>query len=609
MKNVWRVIMLFLYIISMGICFMTVSLFRPRDVMLFCGGLFVLMSLYSIVKKYPNAKSFSVKGKTAQLTIACILECLLFVDFSSYIIHVSPGILSRLPLPSAVSGIVISIVCCVFSFLFLFELAGAVQIVFHRIGSIFKSYKYTFFLLSGIYIVGMTAIIQADFAYFDDLARVVSGWEMMGAFSRHTATFLSNFMHGNSWLTDISPLPQIAAVLVMAMTGMFLQYILDEVCKKQKKFDLWKVIALVPLSFSPFFLQCLSYKYDSLYMAASVLFSVLPVVFYRSDAKKYVLAVIVSTILMCTTYQASSGIFPLLVALIVFLMWNQKEDLKKIGCFILHSVCGYVSGLLIFRFFIMTEQETYVDTSLSLQSVGDNLATYFDAVMTNFTPVWLSLIAVTCIVFVIVVVKQSQRRMVISLPVALLSLMVMAVLSFGAYVIFSQLLHCVRAMYGICVCFTLLGLVIVTLVQFPAAKVSVLLFSWLMFVFTFTYGNALAQQKEYTDFRLQEVIFSIGQIDRLEKDDTVYVQITGSIGYCDSVENMISEYPVLEQLVPVGFHSVNNEYGYARLETQYKLDLTYDPQIDMTGMDMPVVSDTVYHTIKSKDNYILICLK
>ena len=602
--------MLFLFIISMGVCFFSLSFFWHRDVLLFCAGLFVLMSIYCIIKKYPNAKSFSMKGKRDQLAIACILDCFLFVSFSSYITHVSPGILQKLPLPPTVSGIIIAVVCCIFSFLFLFELAGPLKSVFCRLGSIFKSYQYSFFLLSGIYIVGITAIIRANVSYCDDLWRVFAGLDMTGAFSRHTATFLSNFLHGNTWLTDISPLPQILAVLIMAFTGMLLLYILDEVCRKPQKFDVWKVIALIPLCFSPFFLECIAYKYDSPYMAASVLFSVIPVVFYQSSPKKYVIAVCVGTILMCTTYQASSGVFPLLVVLLSFLMWNRKEDLKKIGCFILRSICGYVSGMLIFRFCIMTEHEaSYMDTSVSLQSVGKNLATFFHAIVTNFTPVWLTLIVITCIVFVIVVVRQSGHRTVLSLPVALLTMIVMVVLSFGVYIVFSQILLCVRSMYGICICFTLLGLVIVTLVRFPVAKVSVLLFSWLMFVFTFTYGNALAQQEEYCSFRLQEVISGISEIDALENDNPAYVQIVGDIGYCDSVENMISEYPVLECLVPIDFSGNINAFGDIRLCTQYQLDLIYDPGIDMTEMDLPVVSDTIYHTVKSKDNYVLIYLK
>lgn len=598
-----------LFLFSMGVCFFTVSLFRIIDVKMFLLYVHVLTSVYCIIKKRPNFSTFSFSGKAQQLAVACTLECFLFIDFSSYILHVSPAILQRFPFSPTVSSMIIAIACCALSFLFLFESARFITDVLDQLICIAKLYKHSLVLLSSIFLVGMTAITRADFSYYDDIGRVVSGLEMTGSFSRHTSTFLSNFLHGNIRLPDISPLPQIIAVLIIAFTGILLLYIFDEIYKRENTFDIGRVISLVPLCFSPYFLQCISYKFDSPYMAISLLFSILPAVFCKASAKKYISVTTVCTILMCTTYQASSGIFPILVILISFLMWNQKDPLKDIGSFILRSVCGYCSGLLIFRFLIMTNEESYIDSTISFQSIPNNLSYYFTAFLSYFTPIWITLTAITCIVFIITMIKNSTQKIMLVLPLVLLTVGCMVILSFGVYIVFSDILLAVRSMYGICVCITLLGVVITTVIQIPIAKLSVFLFSWLMFIFTLTYGNALSQQKEYIDFRLEEVIFELHQVEDFSKNREMYVQIIGSIGHCDPVKNLSSEYKVIESLVPVGFSEANDMFGYHKLLHYYKLNLIYDENIDMTQMNLPIISDTAYHTIKSDDNLILIYLK
>lgn len=598
-----------LLIISMGICFFIISLFRIVDVKRFFAVLFVVGSIYFIIKKHPRAAAFSFKENIRQTAIACILECLLFVDFSSYILDVSPSILRIVPISPTITGLCVCLVCCVCSFLFLYEVAGLLKGLLYRLTIICKAHRYSFILLSAIFAIGIAAIIRADFNYYDDLGRIHTGLEMTGSFSRHTATFLSNFLHGNTRLFDISPLSQIVAVLILALTGVLLLNIFDEVFEKQPKFDIWRVVALVPLCFSPYYLPCLTYKFDSPYMAASILFSVLPLIYYKASPKKYIFAVAVGIILMCTTYQASSGIFPILVILLSLVMWLRKVDPKKIGSFIFRSVCGYVGGMLIFKFLIMTQQDSYIESTISLRSLTDNLVYYYRTFLECFTPLWIALIMVTCIAFMIAMIKISKRHIASALPVSIITIVCMSVLSFGAYLVFANILHAVRSMYGFCICLTLLGLAVTTVFRTPIAKTSVFLFGWLMFSFVFTYGNALTLQKEYSSFRLEEVVSELKQIEAIKNNEPVYVQIVGSIGKCDPVADLTSEYKVLDRLVPTVFSESQDDFGYNELFSSYRLNLCYDETLDMTQMDLPITSDTAYHTIKSDGHYVLVYLK
>lgn len=78
-----------------------------------------------------------------------------------------------------------------------------------------RQMKRPFFILCVIYVTAISAIIRADFDYYDDMNRIASGSSGWG-FSRHLSNLLSVFIHGDTYLTDISPLTQLLAAIMMA---------------------------------------------------------------------------------------------------------------------------------------------------------------------------------------------------------------------------------------------------------------------------------------------------------------------------------------------------------------------------------------------------------
>jgi len=139
------------------------------------------------------------------------------------------------------------------------------------------------------------------------------------------------------------------AVVIVALAGI----IVMDTFVESHRYNLVAVIALVPIGLSPFFLMCLSYKYDSPYMAFSVLAAVLPIAFTDKTKWKYTVLVAACTVAMCLTYQAASGIFPMLVLFVAFHMWNKAETIMAIIRIVGRSAVGYIAGILLFRFVIM----------------------------------------------------------------------------------------------------------------------------------------------------------------------------------------------------------------------------------------------------------------
>ena len=215
-----------------------------------------------------------------------------------------------------------------------------------KINMLKSKYLKTSLLIFGIYYVAISAIIRSDFKYIDDLGRVAKGYRGWENFSRYTSNILATLIHGDLYLTDISPLPQILAILLLAVAGTIILYMWE----MPQKFS-WGILAILPLGLSPYFLECLSYKFDAPYMAISVFASILPFAFIKIGQIEYVVASFVGILLMCTTYQASSGIYPMIVVLLCFDFWNKGKSINKIFRFLIISILCYIVGMLFLEFF------------------------------------------------------------------------------------------------------------------------------------------------------------------------------------------------------------------------------------------------------------------
>ena len=251
-------------------------------------------------------------------------------------------------------------------------------------------------IILAIFALGISAILRANFNYIDDMVRVADVYKYWSEFSRFLSDAISSFIHMDTYLTDVSPLPQLLAAACLAVTSIMLLYIVHE----KLYFSIWELIACIPLGLNPYFLECLSYKYDAPYIALSILFAVFPLLFRKGKSIAYIFISMICTIALCTTYQASSGIYPILVILLILKMWNNKESIKRIGKFCLDSVAGYGLGLLFFQLVIMVPVDTYVSSSLAVDKLFYNLHFYYTLISEDFKPYWIVLVAILMLGFV-----------------------------------------------------------------------------------------------------------------------------------------------------------------------------------------------------------------
>lgn len=494
----------------------------------------------------------------------------------------------------------------------------------HLLENIFEVHEDTFYKLkwaikpflifSLIYLGATITIVRANYNYIDDIGRAFSGYAGWDNFSRYISNYLSNYIHANIYLADISPIPQLFTVVILAASSVIVLFVVT----KKKQYHFIDYCAVLPLGLSPYFLECLSYKYDSPYMAISILASVFPAVFLMDaqNGKKLFTASFLGTLVVCMTYQAASGIFPMLVVFVCGLkLLERKESHLEVVSAIGLSAFGYIMAILLFKFFIMLPVDDYASNSIPrfdelIPTVFANYSKYFQLVREDFNAIWTLLVLFIVLSFILTVVVSNKENRLLNLTIALAIVVLSAALMFGLYPFLSATIFAPRAMYGFGAWIAFIGVATVAVIgnrkQYFLSKLFIFALAWSFFTFSFTYGNALNSQKQYTEYRTQDVLYAINKI--YTDAETHELHITGSIGHAPAIRNTIAQYPILGRSVPVTLCGPGYVWGGKEICDYYSIPLTLNISDDFDA-ELPVLTETCNYTIKGDRTRIVVDLK
>lgn len=463
-----------------------------------------------------------------------------------------------------------------------------------------------------VYFIALFPVIRANYNYIDDSGRVFSGYAGWDDFSRYLSNFLSSFIHCEDYLSDISPLPQIIAMLVLVLASVVVVRVFKG---SGRRISLWDLISVLPLGLSPYFLENISYKFDAPYMALSVLASVVPLLFCEKKRLVYIGTVFLGILVVCMTYQAASGIFPMAVILLAFQKWCKKEKQgREILTFVFDSVIAYVAALGIFSLFLMKPVDDYVSNDIaSISNIFSNYQRYLSLVKSDFHPLWGVLVLALVIWYIAMSVSNSKQSKAITFFLSVFVTIFSALLSFGIYPALAAPLTAPRAMYGVgaFIAFMGVGNIAEKDKRLPLRVVTIMI-AWVFMTFAATYGNALAAQQEYEDFRREEVLSDLSDLEEFYGSDAIKtVQINGSVGYAPAIRETVSQYGILQRLVPIQFRE-KWSWGLQKFRDYYGLSeeiICNSGQYLEGYSDWPVLQETFYHTIYNIGNYFVIELK
>lgn len=481
-------------------------------------------------------------------------------------------------------------------------------------------------ILFAIYTFGMISVIRADIFYggADDLYRSISGARAWRNFYRYVSHFLSIFVHTSPRIFDIAPLTQFIALAVMALSALVTIRVFlprDSADKGaasgaiSEKLSPMLYVAAVPLVLFPYFLENLSYRYDSPYMALSVLFCVLPFLFTRRLVH-FALVSLTSLFLMCLSYQAASGVYIVACSFFVFDMWCRTDQpLSRVLRFTLTAVACYALALLIFfaLFNVQPVGDSYVDKNLNIAAFPTNIKAYLSQIWEDYGTSSLKLSAIILVpLFTMASCLTSRRNKWLTAFVSLLLVVFATVFSYGAFLVMGRPLLEPRSMFPFGFVVALMALRVAVWLSCGqaarkrlramrfACRAVLIILSYSCMAYAFAYGNAHASQKKYTNFRVTLLLEDLSRVIPPDQED-VSIHVLSDIDFTLAVKTLERTYPVATRMIEnMGGHAVVfylQDYG---LGVQAEENKYTGWQPDLDGYEL--AADNRYHSIYARDN-------
>lgn len=473
--------------------------------------------------------------------------------------------------------------------------------------------KKYFLFLAAIYILGYYTIIRGNFCYIaiDDLPRQLGGDRDWVNWYRYFDEFGSIFIHTSPRLIDIAPLTQFIAIFFVALASfMAAQTATGE------KMGYIACIASLPIGLFPYFLTNMSYRYDSPYMALSVFACILPFIFKEKRAN-YIIASVIGLLTMCTSYQASSGIYIVMTALCALRMRKENRNWGEVGKFILVSTGCYIGSLLLFKFIFMEREfkPGGIDERMKISNIAQNAKKYVSLIWNGLGKSALKVCSI--IIFALNITFSGlapNRSKIERILLTLLFYIVCIPLSYGVYLAMGTPLWHSRALFGIGVFAAAAALLLLINIEDTGnasrviGRLAIFAASYCCLAYAFAYGNAQTQQVKYAEFRASLLMADMSKLMPTDnRKENMEILFENEIGYAPATKNLISVYPLTETCVDI--------YAKSGRSTQYILqsygfmNLVSGNSHRLQKEDLPVLLETDYHKIKGKNNHFLVSFK
>lgn len=449
-----------------------------------------------------------------------------------------------------------------------------------------------FIVLLIVSFIGFFALLRANVTYVDDIRRNIETYYDWGNnYGRWGTALINLIIQGGYTLGDRSPLNQIIAIICLVVSALILSLVMTRLFKKDKIGSL-SIIASSTVIFTPYFLQCLSYKYDSVGMGLSVLAAIFP--FLALGNRKFFLWLsCISLVTMCTFYQSSNGIYIIMVIFIGFIDYclNIDRTISDIIKFYVESALAFLVAMILFYFFILpTGFDPITEhTAISIGSnVIKNIGLYFRCLFYDFNTTWKIIVLLLVIASSVVMMIKTKRSKFFTLCLLVLMLVIASILSYGAFILISDEGFGDRGRYLYCFGFLLAVLANISVMSEKLSLgIPACILAWIFFSYASAYGNALSYDRDYTDFMEKQVISDINEFFIGEEYPELKIVFTGDTNNLRPVEYLSSKYPITERMITGFLHYDGVEissYWATRHFVYYDNSLSperknYDPDI------------------------------
>lgn len=491
--------------------------------------------------------------------------------------------------------------------------------------------KSRFYALTALYTIYVLPILLANRLYQDDLPRSFYGATGWNNDARPLTEILVSWLCGGKPLGDIAPLPMILSVLLLAYT--LTLYAKRYLSAESLTFPVLSTGFLVIAN--PFGLSNLSYRFDCVTMIIALCAAILP---YVVPEKKALWKIFIFSFLLClitlATYQPCCGVYISLWFLeLFFMLFAEHIDFSRLftrGSACALSVVAYKYGIQnrsirpenggwqpnAYQFSWRSESGIFYAVTKNFQTFCCLLREYLQGV-----PLYILLLF--CALILSGMVLTARRLLILKKPLNQKILAVLYLILLPFFIVIGALfplLILVPSAFSIsphsllCLCSVGLwtGIMLCTLYRQLPRITPWLILPCLLFglTFSYTYGNALASQKQYEEYLTYSIAHDVETLSALcAESPQQALTISGRAPRSPQVSRLCVKYPLLTRLVPT--YLTNSSYlggvqllQYTKQQWKFK-DLTKEDQALIDSPTSPAVSNSVYACYIQKDKIII----
>ena len=490
-----------------------------------------------------------------------------------------------------------------------------------QVAKVLRPFVKPFLLVFAIYCIAMISLWRANVSYIDDGTRAIAGYAWNQDFSRYSSSILSYILNVNFSLSDISPWPQIVAMAILSVVSLIVTYIL---CDHKIKY--LPLLMSTFIGLTPFMMGGMIYKFDAPCVALAMLAAVLPFLLWDKINLKisikrmtwYGIAILLSLIVMWTSRQAANGIFIVMILAMLLKSWLDRKELKRSLLLSLFFGVLFILSACLFQFGLPATNNYRSTSTFGLPDLGSgiivNLSNLFVTIFSSFNIVQLILLSLLATSFIAALITFSKRKgwhRILDAEIGIIFVMVSFPLSIGVYIILKGSPMNTRSLIGVGFVLAIAAILMTRPLKNISAKMLaipglILLYSFVVFFLAF--GNALADQERWAEFRANTLA---GDLSRLYPNglDGRIAYAYGDIGQSVVMQHVANQYPVINIMEsgPQIQHGLSGgftfEFGMMKL--------TYYDNFPLSGGGLmaiwrpecsKVVLDTYYHKILEGGN-------
>lgn len=474
-------------------------------------------------------------------------------------------------------------------------------------------------IIYATYFIALFSLILANFNFRDDVSRSIHGFFEFTAWNRFTTQALAQiFSLNHNFFLNTFPLSLFIAILFLSLSSLILVNIIGgggssdckitptslnnnvistsiNINKKSILDSKLPLFASIVLGLSPFYLECLSWKFDAPFMALSVIASIFPFLFIDNKRVFFIISII-CLLIMLTSYQASSGIYIMLSLYLIFkslIAKEYKQAYKTLGS---TSFSYIVAGVIFYCVFYEPKLDyannNIVPLSMMFEVVYNNIATYIKMIYSDLSgdsKVFIILCYIFSIIFIIKHTIESKINKILAFILSILTLILLFILSQGLYIILIKPFFAPRAFIGFGVFVAIIALDSIMLNNRflkVLSYVLITIFAWYLISFASYYGQVLKEHDNFIRLRYTLLASDLTKVldnnDR-RKDKRFNILLDGYTGDSPIIFKSKKQYPIIRRLVPDRTNgpqksSMLNHYGIDLKITKYTKELKALPK-------------------------------